>query len=109
MGTESRSKRTRKPLALTAKIIEALKPDAADAYRVPDMRCKGLTLRVAVDGGKTWNVAYRIKGEGVRRLSLGRYEDVSIEAAHERANDLDLRSSATPRSHRRGESSPRRI
>jgi integrase len=33
-------------------------------------------------------VAYRIKGEGVRRPSLGRYEDVDIEAAHERANDL---------------------
>jgi integrase len=88
MGTETGSKKTRKPLALTAKIIEALKPDPTGAYRVPDMRCKGLTLRVGRDGGKTWGVAYRIKGEGVRRPSLGRYEDVSIEAAREKANAL---------------------
>ena len=88
MGTETESKKTRKPLALTAKIIEALKPDPTGAYRVPDMRCKGLTLRVGRDGGKTWGVAYRIKGEGVRRPSLGRYEDVSIEAAREKANAL---------------------
>ena len=88
MGTETESKKTRKPLALTAKIIEALRPDPDGAYRVPDMRCKGLTLRVGRDGGKTWGVAYRIKGEGVRRPSLGRYQDVSIEAAREKANAL---------------------
>ena len=88
MGTETELKKTRKPLALTAKIIEALKPDPDGAYRVPDMRCKGLALRVGRDGGKTWGVAYRIKGEGVRRPSLGRYQDVSIEAAREKANAL---------------------
>jgi integrase len=32
--------------------------------------------------------AYRIKGKGVRRLSLGRYEDVGLEAARDRAHDL---------------------
>jgi hypothetical protein len=52
------------------------------------MRCKGLALRVAVDGGKTWNLAYRIKGAGVRRLSLGRYEDVGLEAARLRAHEV---------------------
>ena len=59
-----------------------------DAYRVPDLRCRGLALRVAADGGKTWGVAYRIKGKGVRRPSLGRYEDIGLEAARERANEL---------------------
>ena len=58
------------------------------AYRVPDLRCKGLALRVATDGGKTWDLRYRIKGEGVRRPSLGRYEDVGLEAARRRANEL---------------------
>jgi integrase len=86
MTTESGS--TRKAQALTAKIIETLKPDAASAYRVPDLRCKGLTLRMATDGGKTWGVAYRIKGAGVRRLSLGRYEDIGLERAREKTNDL---------------------
>ena len=73
---------------LTAKAIEALKPDPNGvAYRVPDTR-KGLALRVAADGGKTWELAYRIKGKGVRRPSLGRFEDVGLEAARRRANEL---------------------
>ena len=58
------------------------------AYRVLDLRCKGLTLRVAPDGGKTWNLSFRIKGAGVRRLSLGRFDDVDLEAARQRANEI---------------------
>jgi integrase len=86
MATESKT--TRKARALTAKAIEAMKPDPDVAYRAPDLRAKGLGLRVATDGGKTWNLAYRIKGKGVRRPSLGRYEDVSLEQARKRANEL---------------------
>ena len=74
---------------LTDKAIKAFKPDAV-AYLVTDLRCKGLALRVAADGGKTWNLSFRIKGAGVRRLSLGRYEDVSLEAVRERANEITL-------------------
>jgi integrase len=86
MATESR--RTREPLLLTAKTIEALKPDPAGAYYQPDLRCAGLALRVAANGGKTWGLAYRIKGAGVRRHSFGRYEDFGLERARQRANDL---------------------
>ena len=86
MGTETESKKT-KPQVLTAKAVEAMKPEGI-AYRVSDLRCKGLALRVAPDGGKTWDLGFRIKGRGVRRLSLGRYEDVGLEAARERANDI---------------------
>jgi hypothetical protein len=85
MTTES--KPTRKAQLLTVKGIEAMEPDAS-AYRVPDTRAKGLALRVAADGGKTWGVGYRIKGKGVRRLSLGRYQDIDLEGARERANDI---------------------
>jgi integrase len=81
------AEKTRTAQALTAKAIEAMKP-ADDAYRVPDSRCRGLSIRVASDGGKTWGVAYRIKGKGVRRSSLGRYADMELEAARERANDI---------------------
>jgi hypothetical protein len=88
MATETR--RTRKPLALTAKTIEALKPDPAGAYYQPDLRCKGLAIRVAPDGGKTGDLSYRIKGAGVRRPSLGRFEDVGLEAMRRRANKLTL-------------------
>jgi integrase len=66
-----------------------MKPDADGAYLVTDLRCKGLALRVAASG-KTWNLSFRIKGAGVRRLSLGRYEDVGLEAARRRANEITL-------------------
>jgi hypothetical protein len=82
------SKRTREPLALTAKIIEALKPDPAGAYYQPDLRCKGLAIRVASDGGKTGDLAFRVKGANVKHVSLGRIEDVGLEAMRDRANDL---------------------
>ena len=82
------SRRTRKPLALTAKIIEALKPDPNGAYYQPDLRCKGLSIRVASDGGKTGNLAFRIKGAGGKQVSLGRYQDVGLEAMRDRADDI---------------------
>jgi integrase len=82
------SKTTRNAQTLTVTAIRAMKPDPTRAYRAPDLRAKGLGLRVAADGGKTWDLAYRIKGKGVRRLSLGRYEDVGLEAARQRANAL---------------------
>jgi integrase len=80
--------KTRPARALNAGIIKNLKPDPAGPYRVPDQRCKGLGLRVAPDGGKTWDPVYRIKGKGVRRPSLGRYEDVGLEQARSRMNEL---------------------
>jgi integrase len=73
---------------LTAKAIEAFEPDPVGAYRVRDLRCKGLALRVAPDGGKTWDLGFRIKHAGVRRLSLGRYEDTGLEAARLRGNKI---------------------
>jgi integrase len=73
---------------LTHRSIEALRPAEAP-YRVSDQRCKGLTVRVAPSGIKTWDLAYRIRGTGkMRRLSLGRTTDVSLEQARERANAL---------------------
>jgi integrase len=58
-------------------------------YRVPDQRCKGLAVRVAPSGMKTWDLAYRIRGTSkTRRLSLGRIADIGLEQARERANEL---------------------
>jgi integrase len=79
---------TRGAQLLTHRSIEALRPGEAP-YRVPDQRCKGLAVRVAPSGVKTWDLAYRIRGTGkTRRLSLGRTTDVSLEQARERANEL---------------------
>jgi integrase len=73
---------------LTHRSIAALRPAEAP-YRVPDQRCKGLAVRVAPSGVKTWDLAYRIRGTAkTRRLSLGRTTDVSLEGARERPNEL---------------------
>jgi integrase len=79
---------TRGATSLTHRSIEALRP-AETPYRVSDQRCIGLAVRVAPSGIKTWDLAYRIRGSGrVRRISLGRATDVSLEKARERANEL---------------------
>src|SRR5215470_3789301 len=79
---------TRGTVSLTHRSIEALRPAEAP-YRVSDQRCIGLAVRVAPSGVKTWDLAYRIRGSGkVRRVSLGRVADVSLEKARARANEL---------------------
>jgi integrase len=79
---------TRGAQLLTHRTIETLRP-AETPYRVPDLRCKGLAVRIAPSGVKTWDLAYRIRGTAkMRRLSLGRTTDVSLEQARERANEL---------------------
>ena len=79
---------TRGTVSLTHRSVEALRP-AETPYRVSDQRCIGLAVRVAPSGIKTWDLAYRIRGSGkVRRLSLGRVADVSLERARQRANEL---------------------
>jgi hypothetical protein len=72
---------TRGAQLLTHRSIEAMRPVEAP-YRVPDQRCKGLAVRVARSGMKTWDLAYRIRGTGkMRRLSLGRTADIGLEQA----------------------------
>ena len=79
---------TRKPVSHTHRSIEALRP-AEVPYRVPDQRCIGLAVRVAPSGVKTWDLAFRVRGSGkVRRVSLGRTTDLSLENARERANKM---------------------
>lgn len=79
---------TRGRLALTHRGVEALRPDET-AYRLCDTRCSALAIRVAPSGAKTWDVAYRVRGSGVyRRLSLGPFPSVSLDAARIRALEL---------------------
>ena len=85
---------TRGMVSFTHRAVEALRPSDTP-YRVSDQRCVGLAVRVAPSGVKTWDLAYRIRGSGkVRRVSLGRVADVSLEKARERANELTSASRA---------------
>src|ERR1700678_1399935 len=79
---------TRGGCSFPPRSIEALRP-AEVPYRVSDQRCVGLAIRVALSGIKTWDLAFRIRGSTkVRRVSLGRVGDLSLERARERANEL---------------------
>ena len=79
---------TRGTLPLTHRSLEAVRL-ASVPYRVADQRCIGLAVRVAPSGIKTWDLAYRIRGSGkVRRVSLGRVVDLSLDKARDRANEL---------------------
>src|SRR3984957_15398247 len=79
---------TRGAQLLTHRTIETLRPAEAP-YRVKDQRRKGLAVRGAPSGVKTWDLAYHIRGTGkMRRLSLGRTTDIGLEQARERANEL---------------------
>src|SRR5688572_6678409 len=79
---------TRDRTVLTHRGVEALRPDQT-AYRIPDLRCPALALRVAPSGLKTWDVAYRIRGTGAfRRLSLGPFPAIGLETARERTDAL---------------------
>jgi integrase len=84
----SGSGKTKKEAALNATRIRNMKPEA-EPYRVPDQLCRGLAIRVAVSGAKTWDCAYRVaKGGPQRRLSLGNFDDVTLEQARARAFEL---------------------
>ena len=87
----SGSGKIRGRVALTARYIEALKPDPSSPYRIKDGLSRGLSLRVAQSGEKSWDFSYRVKGDPkVKHLSLGRYGDpgASLEETRTRVHDL---------------------
>lgn len=69
--------------ALTAKTIDALKPQAK-RYEVHDALCPGFSIRVSPQGQKTFNVKYRY-GIRQRRLKLGIYPRITLGEAREQA------------------------
>jgi integrase len=73
---------------LTDKAIKAFKPDAV-AYLVTDLRCKGLALRVAADGGKTWTCR---SGSKARASGACRSAGLRTSASRPRAraNEITL-------------------
>lgn len=77
---------------LTASVLSALRPKGAPYY-VSDEQQVGLRVRVAPAGTLTWNVAFRIKGSGVKSASLGPCDPngrkgLSIAEARERASEI---------------------
>src|SRR4051812_27727902 len=64
---------------------------AGDSKRldISDSRCDGLALRVTPTGFKTWSFRFRDPKTGKDvRSTIGRYPDVSLSQARERAIEL---------------------
>jgi integrase len=79
---------SRAKIILTHRAIEALK-SAAEPFRVPDLRCPGLAIRVAPSGLKSWDMVFRIRGtSSIKRKALGAFPSVSIDEARTRAAAL---------------------
>jgi integrase len=72
--------------ALTAKALEALKPQAK-RYEVHDLHCPGLSVRISAHGLKTFSVKFRY-GIRQKRLKLGVYPRITLATAREKAIDV---------------------
>ena len=70
---------------LTARAVDKLKPQSK-RYDVFDATVRGLGIRIAMSGTKTWFVMRRVNGRMVR-ASIGRYPSVSLTDARKKAVD----------------------
>jgi integrase len=71
---------------LTARVVEAIRPDAASQVDYWDESLPRFGLRVSPGGRKTWIVFYRHNGR-MRRMTLGVYPHTSLAEARSKAKD----------------------
>jgi hypothetical protein len=71
---------------LTAKWVQGVPAPEKGQVEYFDARIPGLALRVTSKGVKSWTLVYRHVGR-VRRWTLGRYPDLSLADAREKAAD----------------------
>ena len=81
-------------------MIERLKPEKGRRIEMMDSNCPGLVLRVTETGSRSFSVLYRVAGKRGRtgtgrtrygkqqRLTLGRWPDVGLKEARDRARDI---------------------
>jgi hypothetical protein len=71
---------------LTARAVEATKPDPKKRHEVPDGALPGLYLVVQISGSKGWAVRYRHNGKP-RKLTLGKFPLLSLAEARDKARE----------------------
>jgi len=71
---------------LTARSVEAMKPDPGRRLEVPDAAMPGLYLVVQPSGARSWAYRYRV-GTKPRKLTIGRFPGFSLAQARERAGE----------------------
>ena len=72
---------------LTKRVVDRLVPPRSGQAFIRDTELKGFGLRITAGGAKTFIVEKRIRGK-VRRLKVGRYGELTVEAARKRAQGL---------------------
>lgn len=77
---------------LTARFVETVTVDViAGRAAFPDAAVEGLELRVSASGRKSWALRYARKSDNARRrVTLGRFPDVSLEKARHNAAKLRI-------------------
>jgi integrase len=76
------------PRLLTDAFVRTAKPSASGRLEIADVRCLGLVLRIAADGGKSWSFRFRIGGKQTR-ATIGSYPAISLTAARAAAMSMD--------------------
>jgi Arm DNA-binding domain/Phage integrase central domain len=73
---------------LTDSFVKMAKPPAAGRMEISDMRCAGLVLRIAADGGKNWSFRFRTTSGKQTRATIGAYPDIGLTAARSSATAM---------------------
>jgi integrase len=73
---------------LTDSFVKTAKPPAAGRVEISDMRCAGLVLRIAADGGKSWSFRFRTTNGKQTRATIGAYPDIGLTAARSSATAM---------------------
>lgn len=111
MSTTSEPPRQSGPLARTTRLtqtrVHALQP-VSTQRDVSDPECRGLVLRIAPTGSKTWLFRYKWRGQQVR-LAIGAYPGKSLADARKDAKGFreSLEKGLDPRRGRRDQRAPR--
>jgi integrase len=88
--------------SLTDAVIRHVQPPENGRLELADAGCRGLWLRITSNGAKTFAFRFRSNGRS-ERLSLGRYPDLSLRDARNRADALrrDVVDGKNPSAHKR--------
>ena len=83
MAPKSNEAKRKRPSATSDSAIRNAKPEAKPYKMFAE---RGLFLLIQPSGGKLWRLKYRHLGKE-KKLSLGRYPDVSLKRARERRDE----------------------
>jgi integrase len=73
---------------LTDVFVRSARPPAVGRVEISDIRCAGLVLRIAADGGKSWSFRFRTKTGKQTRATIGRYPEIGLTVARASADAM---------------------